>query len=249
MSWLRVARRGEDSGFSLVELLVAMTLLSVLLGIVTATIASQAKAGDEIHQLNDVNEEARLTLTRFSHELREAQTLDHVDLYTADPPGHPGYVTAGYARSLTFSADFNANGVIEPDAADPEQLTYSFVPNAGGTDNGQIQLTATDGTGSPVIRPVLSAYVSDFHLELRSSQWQCDTNGDGVTTWQELDTNTNVGSSSSVPCPHPDNNGVLDTNELSRIDSVVISFQVFKGRHRQTYSSQINLRNQGVQIS
>lgn len=249
MSRLRPQAGGrDDGGFSLVELLVAITLLSTLLGIITATIASQSRAGDEIHQLNDVNEEARLTLTRLSHELREAQSLDHVELYTADPAGHPGYVASGYARSLTFSADFNANGVIEPDAADPEQLTYSFVPNAGGTDNGQIQLTASDGTGSPVIRPVLSAYVSDFHLELRSSQWQCDTNGDGVTTWQELDTNANVGTS-AVPCPHPDNNGVLDANELSRIDSVVVSFQVFKGRHRQTYSSQINLRNQGVQTS
>lgn len=236
----RLAASG-DTGFSLVELLVAMSLFSVLIGLTAATIASQSKAGDEIHQLNDVNEEARLTLVRMSHELREAQSLDHVVLYTSDPAGHPGYTANGYATSLTFSADFNGNGVIEPEAADPEQLTYTYVPNTGGTGNGQIQLTATDGTGSPVVRPVLSAYVSDFHLELRSSKWRCDSSGDGVTTWQELDTNTNS------LCSHPDNNGVLDANELAQIDSVIVSFQVFKGSHKQTYSTQINLRNVGVQ--
>ena len=223
---------GEEQGFTLVELLVSMTIFAVLMAIVGGAVLSNARAVDNAKQLDDINEEARLALLRMERELRQAKVVNAADLFTTGAAG-----TAGWARSITFSVDFNGDGVIQPIAPDPETLTYRYVPDAAG--NGRIQLTADDASGTAIDRPILSGHVSDFHLELRSSQYSCDVNGDGITTWQELDTST------QAACPHPNNNG-LDANELNQIDSVFVTFTVFEGSHKQTYASQVNLRNVGV---
>ncbi|MBC7677506.1 MAG: type II secretion system protein [Pseudorhodobacter sp.] len=225
-------RDQDEQGFTLVELLVSMTIFAVLMAMVTGAVLSNARAVDNAKQLDDINEEARLALLRMERELRQAQVVNAADLFTTGAAG-----TAGWARSITFSDDFNGDGVIQAVASDPETLTYRYLPDASG--NGQIQLTADDASGTAVDRPILSGHVSDFHLELRSSQYSCDANGDGITTWQELDTST------QAACPHPNNNG-LDANELNQIDSVFVTFSVFEGSHKQTYSSQVNLRNVGV---
>jgi prepilin-type N-terminal cleavage/methylation domain-containing protein len=229
----RLMRMRKDCrGFTLVELLVAMTIFGVLMSMVTGAVMSVARAVDNTKQLNDVNEEARLALVRMQRELRQAQVVNAADLFTTGTSG-----TNGWASSITFSVDFNGNGVIEPNAPDPETLTYRFVADASG--NGQIQLTANDASGTSIVRPILSGHVSDFHMELRSSLYSCDTNGNGITTWQELD------SSTLAACPHPNNNG-LDANELNEIDSVYVDFTLYEGAHKQKYATLVNLRNVGV---
>lgn len=227
-------RRSGDAGFTLVELLIGMIVFGVLSAMIASAIAASTRSVDNTKQLNDVNEEARLTQLRFSRELRQAGGIDAASLFTSGP-----YASKGYAQSITISADFNGNEVIEPNAVDPETLTYRYTPDPSGNGNGQINLVADDAAGNAVVRPILSGHVSDFYVELRSSVYTCDTSGDGITTWQELDTSTNTA------CAHPNNNG-LDQNELSQIDSVVLSFSIFEGRHKQTYTTQINLRNVGV---
>ena len=233
MRRLHVQRTEDDeSGFTLVELLVSMTIFGVLMAIVGGAVLSNARAVDNAKQLDDINEEARLALLRMERELRQAKVVNAADLFTTGAAG-----AAGWASSVTFSVDFNGDGDIQPATADPETLTYRYVPDATG--NGRIQLTADDASGTAIDRPILSGHVSDFHLELRSSQYSCDANGDGITTWQELDTST------QAACPHPNNNG-LDANELNQVDSIFVTFTVFEGSHKQTYSSQVNLRNVGV---
>ena len=209
-----------------------MVIFAVLMAMISGAVLSSAKAVDNAKQLNDINEEARLALLRFERELRQAVVVNSADLFATGT-----YAGRGYASSITFSVDFNGDGVIEATAPDPETLTYRYAPGTAG--NGQIQLTADDAAGSAVVRPILSGHVSDFHFELRSSLYSCDTNADGITTWQELDTSPATG------CPHPNNNG-LDSNELNEIDSIFVSFTVFEGSHQQTYATQVNLRNVGV---
>ncbi len=225
--------RSSDHGFTLAELLVAMTVFGVLMAMVTGSVLSSARAVDNVKQLDDINEEARLALVRMERELRQAVRVDAAELFTTGT-----YAGTGYASSVTFSADFNGNGVVEPSSADPETLTYRFVPGATAGD-GQIQLTADDASGTATVRPILSGHVSDFHLELRSSLYACDTNGNGTTTWQELDT------SPLAACPHPNNNG-LDANELAELDGLYIAFTVFEGTHKQSYATLVNLRNVGL---
>lgn len=238
MNRLRSRLLCNDAGFTLVEMLVGMVLFSLVMSSMITAVLTATKATNTTKQIEDANEEARLALVRISRELRQAKSLDAATLFMTGPEA-----INGWASSITFSVDFNGNGTIEPDAVDPEVLTYRFVPDASGAGNGQIELTANDAAGTSVVRPILSAHVSAFHIELRSSQWSCDTSGDGTATWQELDTNTNA------TCRHPDNNGILDNNELQQIDSVKLVFTVFEGAHKQDYRSQINLRNVGVSSS
>lgn len=232
ISRIRKAQRGE-AGFTLVEMLVAMVVFSVVMSIAMATVMASRRSVQQTKQLDDANEEARLALNRIARELRQAKEINNFVLYTTG-----AYGTAGYGKEITFGVDFNGDGTIDPNAVDAELLTYRYVPDATG--NGQILLEANDAAGNPVSQPVLAGHVSDFHFELYSSLWVCDTNGDGRTTWKELDTNI------AAACPHPDNNNTLDANELRSIDSVVIDFTVFEGSHRQDYRTQVNLRNVGV---
>jgi prepilin-type N-terminal cleavage/methylation domain-containing protein len=229
---VRARMRQDDSGFTLVEMLVAMAIFAVLVAMTTPILLTTSRSVDTSKSLNDANEEARLALNRMSRELRQASEITGATVFTTGP-----YATAGYVSGLTFGVDFNGDGTIEPNAVDAEVLTYRYV--ASPTGNGQIELVANDPSGVQVVRPILAAHVSDFHIEIRSSLWQCDTNGNGITTWQELDSNV-------APCPSPDNNNVLDANELRQADSVVIAFTVFEGTHQQTYRAQIDLRNVGL---
>ena len=221
----------REAGFTIVEMLVAIVVFSAVMALSMPVLLTTSRSVDTTKAINDANEEARLALNRMSRELRQASEITGATVFTTGP-----YAGTGYVSSLTFGVDFNGNGTIDPNAVDAEVLTYQFAPDASGAGNGKIQLVANDPSGVSVVRPILAGNVSDFHFELRSSLWQCDTNGDGVTTWQEVDTNV-------APCPGPDNNNVLDANELRQSDSVLVAFTVFEGQHSQTYRAQIDLRN------
>jgi hypothetical protein len=56
---------------------------------------------------------------------------------------------------------------------------------------------------------------------------------DGITDWTELDSSA-IGN----------RNGVLDAPELAKIDLMAVTLSVLEGSHRQTYQTQVGLRNQ-----
>ena len=227
----RTRRRG-DQGFTLVELLVSIVLISIIGSVVFASIMASQRVAESSRQVNDLNEEARLVLNRMSRELREAQRITAVT--NALGPGH----SATADTSITFEVDFNGNGTIEPAAADPERLTYFYDASAR-----QLQLQAA---GSAL--PVLAANVASFEVNFTSRKYVYDgtttaTAGvcgtvsgtkDGVVTWQEVDGNAAM--------LYGNCNGVLDT-ELSVIDSVFLDLRVLFGAKQQHYQTQVDLRN------
>src|SRR5690606_5398056 len=113
--------------------------------------------------------------------------------------------------SVTFWTDFNGDGARNVDAADPEVLTYRWNPATQ-----RLTLTASDLTAAEA-RPVLATGVTAFTLDLQSSRWEYDQDGDGVTTWRELD---EAGS------PVGNNNDSADSTELKYIDLVSVSMTV-----------------------
>jgi len=211
-------RESGDRGFSLVESIIAMTVFSVLGAAMFSTVMSSQSSAKATRRTNNLNEEARVALNRLSRELRQAREIVYVN------PANPSAL-------LEFDVDFNNNDVIEPSAPDAERLRYSYDP-----DKDQILLTTATPTGTSVTLPILASDVTSFTLDYRSRDYRYDRNGDGVTTWQELDptpANGGVG----------DGSGTLTAAELKHIDSVVISFTVLKDRQAQVYRTQVDLRN------
>ena len=83
--------------------------------------------------------------------------------------------------------------------------------------------------------PILAGQVTSFMLAYRSNQYLYDANGDGITTWSELD---------QAGPPVGNNDDALDQPEMANIDSVVIDLTVASsGRFSQSYETQVDLRN------
>ena len=198
-----------------------MTLFAILTTAAMTVVLSTNRAVIATRSFTSANEQARIAFERITRELRQAEQI--IDAHLPATPTDP--------VSITFTDDFNSNGVIDATAVDPEILTYRYDPAVD-----HVTLTANDPTGTAITRPILSDNVTRFDLQFRSSLWQFDKNGDGVTTWQELDASPSVGNG----------NGALDAPELAKIDSVVIELTITEGGHAQTYQTQVGLRNNAL---
>lgn len=231
---LRAAR--ADDGFTLVEMLVSILLVGMLGTILTATIVAADRSATTSVADHNRTEEGRLAMNRVSRELRQAATLERV----VNPFGtgyDPGAITA-----VTFRADFDGDGCLggtagcpADDPADPELLSYCHEP-AGLVAvprlyvvAGALPATLTSCSGG---QPILAERVSTFAIEYRSNEYRLDTDGDGVTTWEELD--------AGVP-PFGNQNGVMDL-ELDHISSVVVRMDLGDGTGREL-RTQLALRN------
>ncbi|MGQ0626168.1 MAG: PilW family protein [Sporichthyaceae bacterium] len=217
----RASRRDRraDRGVSMIELLVGMVLFGVISTLVlTAALGARTVANDA-QSNSELTADVRRAMERLVRELRQAGTIDQVDLPSAE----------GEPTAITFWADFDNDGARDLDAADPEVLTYRFTPSSA-----QIALTVNDAGGSAITTPVLADNVTAFTLELRSSQWQYDLNGDGIVDWSEID---------AVPAPVGNQNGRPDGAELAHIDSVELTVSVFRGGRRQDYRTAVDFRN------
>jgi prepilin-type N-terminal cleavage/methylation domain-containing protein len=230
----RLARvsEGGSGGYTLVEMLVALSIFSVLGAMIMSTVLTARSTTDNTRLTSDLNEEARVALNRISRELRQAVALSDVK---ASGGGAVVAANPAAATSFTFTADFDGDGVIEPTATDPEELTYSW-------NGSQLLLTAADVSGNVVTSPVLAAHVTSFAIEFRSSLWQYDCDGLNGTLWTELDKFQAAGC---VPASAGvgDNSGTLTATELAHVDNVVIRLTVLQGAKRQDYRVQVDMRN------
>lgn len=206
----------RDAGFTLVELLVAMALFAVLGTLLLGFALSSAGVTDRVGATTDATSEARLALQRMSRELRQAQDLSGAVVDSR------GRVTA-----LTLRVDFDGDGVIDSDAADPEVLTYRY--DAAGQ---RLTLTANDADGTSITRPVLAGRVTSLDIGLRSSLWVYDSDGDGATTWQELDASS-LGN----------RNGAPDGAEIGLVDLVQVTLTVTDGETTEQFTVRAQMRN------
>lgn len=204
----------------MVELLVAMVLTGVLGTLLLGSVLGARNVTDDARTNSELTADMRRAMERLVRELRQARTIDRVDLPTT-PAG---------AVSLTFWSDFDNDGARDIDASDPEVLTYRYVPASG-----RLTLTVDDAGGAAVTTPILAENVTSFTLSLRSSEWQYDRNADGIVEEAELDAS-----------PVGNRNGRPDGAELGHIDSVVLAVAVFRDGRSQNYRTQVDFRNRHV---
>jgi prepilin-type N-terminal cleavage/methylation domain-containing protein len=241
-------KRREDSGFTLIEMLVAIVILGALGTVFLSTVLGAQTSAKGTSSEQDLNEEARLALNRMARELRQADTLTQV----RNPDGTS--YDASDITSVTFTADFNGDGCIDgvatttpapvcqvDDPSNPETLTYCWDPGAAVRQLYLIPgaIAADDNCQSGGL-PILAGQVTSFKLSYRSNEYLYDTTGgdnggDGITTWTELD---------QAGPPVGNNDGLLGQPELANVDSVVIELTVSaSGQHSQSYTTQVDLRN------
>lgn len=142
-------RASRDQGFTLVELLVAMTLFLVLSALVLTSVMSMSRGVEQARVTADVTAEARLALTRIAREVRQAKSLESIT-----------------ETSMTVNVDFNGDRLINGTSSDPERITYEY------SDAGQsIAMTAKDAGYTPVTVALLAGHVKSLTFEYRSSNW------------------------------------------------------------------------------
>ncbi|MDQ3384883.1 MAG: type II secretion system GspH family protein [Actinomycetota bacterium] len=117
--------RNDQRGFTLLELVVAMALLTIAAPIAGAAMLSSLRATQQLSGSSEVLDELRLQVTAISRELRSAACITS-----------PGENTSG--TKLTFST---ASNRLDPNAAS-SIVTYEVV---GG------ELRRTQGAGAPAV--------------------------------------------------------------------------------------------------
>lgn len=238
--------RGADAGFTLIELLVSIIMLSLLGSVFLSVVLSSKRSMTNTQQQTDINEEARLAVNRMGRELRQATALTAVK----NPDGST--FDAAAITSLTFSADFDGDGCVNgvaptpaPTPApscnapnttnNPEVLTYCYDPSPNVQRLVLIPGTLTGSTCTQAgALPILAANVTSLKFSYRSNSYLYDADGDGITTWGELD---------AAESPIGDRDENINTGDLPNIDSVVIDVTLLEGSHRQSYRTQVDLRN------
>lgn len=213
------SRETRDHGFSMIEVLVAMTLFGLVGSVLLGFAVSTAQVTDRVQVQGGITGESRVAMERMARELRQATEIDAVQFQSATTT----------TTAITFWTDFDGSGTRNTTGGDPEVLTYRWDPSTR-----VLTLTANDASGTTLVRPILAATVLEFDLRLRSSLWQYDTTQDGEpTTWQDLDL---------AGAPVGNNNGAPD-EELEHIDLVSVHMVVRDGDTSQTFDFRADLRN------
>jgi prepilin-type N-terminal cleavage/methylation domain-containing protein len=270
----RLRQGGDDTGYTLVEILVAVVIAGILGGILMTMLLAAQSSTKSTTTADDLNGEARAALNRVSRDLRQAVPtfLDDPSTPAVDPVETPAIISVqnpdgpnhvdGAVTSVTFQADFNGDGCVAGrasgplpgaasgttctttspavDANNPEIVTYCWDGSGAAAQHlylisGTVQSNSCTPTavGAPT-QPLVSGKISNFQLFYRSNQYRYDANGDGATTWYELD---------SAGTPVGNANGSLDTIELDNVSSVLVKLTTATGSASQSYQTQVDLRN------
>lgn len=146
---------------SLIEVLVAISLFSVVTVGFYQVLFSGATGADTAQRLAEISEEARLGFNRMIRDTREASVLE-------DPT----------STSYHVKIDFNGDGVYQnPNAlGDYEDLTFTYDP-----DDDEIRLNGE--TLIAGVQPIGTKPVFDYASNFLEYDW----NGNGVSSWEEID--------------------------------------------------------------
>lgn len=208
-----VQLKHREDGFTLVEMLFAILLLSAVSAGFYVLLFSQQRAGTVARSIANISEETRLGFARMVRDTREGDVL-----VQASP--------TSFQVKVNFDGDSfyetpNQNG-------DDEILTYTYDTAAGTiTVNGNVLMK---GVG-PVPGKDMFSYSSN-NLEY-------DWGNDGKTTWQDLDIAADHGVTGVGSNPP---NGSLDL-EIPQLTTVHFAIRVSDAGRSEDFTSTTQMRN------
>lgn len=238
--------RAGDDGFTLVEVLVAISLFSILSVGFYQVMFSGVRGSDTANNVARISQEARIGFNRMIRDTREAGG----HCFSGATPTC-GLVTA---TPTSYSVEVDFNNDQDVDHALDEYLRYTFDAGAG-----TISITSLNADGSVRSGPdVLVSGVSQIdddtpifgyssnHLEWDWKNWSTangTTGADGVTSWQEIDAPppgvNGVGDGDSTIDDLGDNN----PREVFFLSEISYSFVISEGGRSSTFRGQAALRN------
>jgi hypothetical protein len=206
-------RTRSEAGYSMVEVLFAFLLLSVVTSGFYVVVFGQQRSGSAARSIANISEETRLGFTRMVRDTREG------DLLTAATP-----------TSYTVKVNFDGDAFYEnPNQnLDDETLTYAYDASTKTiTLNGSVLMQG--------VRPIPGRDVFSYS----SNNLDYDWGGDGTTTWQDLDAASSRGVTGVGSNP---SNGLLDA-EIGSLTTVHYALTVYDGERFEEFSSVAQMRN------
>lgn len=208
----------RSSGFTLVELLVGMLMLSLVTGAFYQVLFSGARGSDTSRSVARISEEARLGLNRMIRDTRQAAAIKLA-------------TSSGYA----IEVDFNGDGSITPSASaaggDYEQLTFLV---SGGSLYIEA-CAATEGLDcgrqKSVLATGISAIPGTAFFTYSSNRLEYDCNNDGVALKAELED------------PACTVTGLTTGLVLAALTDIDYAFQVAAGDRSTQFLSHAEMRN------
>ena len=210
--------RDEESGMTLIEILVSISLFMIVSVGFYQVLFSGANGADTAQSITQVSEEARLGFNRMIRDTRESVSLGGATAATNPSP-----------TTYNVRIDFNGDGVFEnPNSTgDFEDLTFNYDPGSREIRlNGETLIAGVEPIGS---RPIF-----DYNSNLLEYDWDAN----GTTTWQEIDAASAHGISGVG-----NNNGVIDGSEKGLLTSVVFAFRVTVENRNEDFYSEAQIRN------
>ena len=168
--WMRRLIRREE-GMTLIELLSAMVVFSVLLAMFALVLSSAIRHTDEIDEQTNLQSQARSALGFVSSDLRQVYDGD------GDPATSP--IETMTATQLTF---------LSPDRQDPFHLRRVSYRLSGGTFQ-RVFSTSTDTDGAPWSIPALGSYLTVVDGVVNASVFSYKK-ADGTTATTPVDVKT-----------------------------------------------------------
>jgi prepilin-type N-terminal cleavage/methylation domain-containing protein len=154
---LRLNLRGGQQGFSMIEILVSISILSVIMAAMLTFLWGASSHWDTGKNLAEMTDNARIGLNRMTRELKQSSQ-----------------VTEAQTTQVSFKVNFGTG---------EETITYGYTAGAPG-QTGVVWRSTTAAPGQQV---TLINDVQSMQLTYYGNDYKCDTQTvDGTVTWSEL---------------------------------------------------------------